>query len=278
MQDQIDKLQQLPGLIATCCTTGLVQPAYSDAREDMRSWNDRNGFHRVEYKTFYASLVEAGRDSAVQHMLQADKGAYEWILQIDADAAPFQPDALMRMLYTAFILMPHIDALGGYCQVKQWPHWPTIDTGTGTWEEHYPGEGVIPVIRTGCHFILTKRSVFKGTGPPWFRTRLALTPARAMMEVDNYARRTLGGTNPFEHDPEWDTMWHAAYTEAGTGESHVGEDSAFFDKANAAGHKIYVDTDLIVGHVTSKTIMPTDFIEAMQLRKRQMAACVGVTI
>lgn len=273
--EQLAQLRQLPGLIASVNLTGTVMPQYAAALSDMRSYNDRNGFHKVEYKDFYAVLVESGRDSAVTHML---KEGYAWLLQIDADAAPFQPDALTRMLYCAFVAMPHIDALGGYCQVKQWPHWPTIDTGTGTWEEHYPGEGVIPVIRTGCHFILTKRSVFKGTGPPWFRTRLAITPARAMMEVDNYARRTLGGTNPFEYDPEWDTMWHAAYTEQGMGESHVGEDSSFFDKAAAAGHKIYVDTDLIVGHVTSKSIMPTDFIEAMQLRKRQMAACVGVTI
>ena len=99
-----------------------------------------------------------------------------------------------------------------------------------------------------------------------------------MMEVDNYARRTLGGTNPLAEHPEWDTMWHAAYTEAGTGESHVGEDSSFFDKACAAGHQIYVDTDLVVGHVTSKSILPNDFVEAMQMRKRQMAACLGVTV
>lgn len=265
----------LPGLVATCCTSGTVMPQFATALSNMRSFNDRNGLHKVEYQTFYASLVEEGRDSAVRHMLSVDGGAYQWLLQIDADAAPFPADALARMLTTMFVNIPHIDALGGYCQLKGAPYLPTIDTGSGTWEEHYPGEGVIPVIRTGAHFLMCKRSAFKWTGPPWFRTRLAVSPFRAMMEVDGFARQRLGGDNPLTQHPEWNTLMHMA-RKVSPMDTHVGEDSAFFDKLRATGGHAYVDTDLIVGHVATKTIMPSDFVESMGRQRAAQAACLGL--
>lgn len=276
MSDPVD-IRLLPGLVATCCTTGAVMPAFADAKSDLRSFNDRNGLHKVEYKTFYAQLVEEGRDAVVRHMLAAAGGAYQWVLQIDADAAPFPPDALARMLNTAFVNMPHIDALGAYCQLKGPPYLPTIDTGTGTWEEHYPGEGVIPVIRTGAHFLLCKRSAFQWTGPPWFRTRLAPSPLRCMMEVDGFARQRLGGDNPFASHPEWHTLMQMAAKHSPTEQhTHVGEDSAFFDKLRGAGGHAYVDTDLVVGHDRTKPVLPSDFIESMESQRRVQAACLGV--
>ena len=271
MNPQVD-IRTLPGLIATVVTQGSVMPQFMEAHSDLRSYNDRNGLLKVEYKQFPAVLVEAGRDSVVQHML---KEKYEWVLQIDADAAPFPQNALERMLQLAFNEMPHVDVVGGYCQIKGPLPMPTIDTGTGTWEEHYPGEGVLPVIRTGAHFFLCKASAFKGSGPPWFRSRVATTPLRAMMEVDNFARTSLDGFNPLSAAPEWETLMHKAFKTT-YGETHVGEDSGFFDKLRAVGRTVVVDTDLIVGHVTSKTIMPVDFKEAMDKRLSVQRAALGI--
>lgn len=270
-------IRTISGLVATCCTSGAITPEFGDARSDLRSFNDRNELHKVEYRTFYAQLVEEGRDAAVRHMLDAAQGAYQWILQIDADAAPFPPNALARMLNTMFVDMPHIDALGGYCQLKGAPYLPTIDTGTGTWEEHYPGEGIIPVIRTGAHFLLCKRSAFARTGPPWFRTRLAQPPMRAMAEVDGFARQRLGGDNPLATHPEWHTLMQMA-AKVSPKDTHVGEDSGFFDKLRATGGVAYVDTDLVVGHRATKVIMPGDFIDAMAEQRRVQAACIGVRL
>ena len=265
-------IRALPGLVATVSTTGAVTPQFAENLSNLRSYNDTHGLIKVEYKTMGAVLVEAGRDACVQHMM---KEKYEWLLQIDADAAPFPQDALERMLQIAYLQMPHVRVVGGYCQIKGPVPLPTIDTGTGTWEEHYPGEGILSCIRTGAHFFLCKRDAFAGTGPPWFRSRVATTPLRAMMEVDNYARVRLDGNNPLADLPEWDTLMHAAYK--GTyGETHVGEDSGFFDKLRAIGKMVVVDCDLVVGHVSTKIIMPIDLKEAMNKRLVAQRTALGI--
>lgn len=274
--EQLNELRALPGLVATVALTGSVTPEFSASLAEMRSFNDRNGFHKIEYQQFHAVLVESGRDAAVAHMMNTDKGAYQWLLQIDADAAPFRPDAVPYMLFTMWHKIPSAAALGGYCQLKGAPYLPTIDTGTGTWEEHYPGEGLLAVIRTGAHFLMCRRHAFTKTGPPWFRTRLAQQPIRAMMEVDNYARRTLGGDNPLIAMPEWDTMLHAALRDGLQGETAVGEDSGFFDKLRGVMQTAYVDTDLVVGHKAHRTIMPNDFIDAIRDQAAAQAACLGM--
>lgn len=97
------------------------------------------------------------------------------------------------------------------------------------------------------------------------------------MEVDGYARQRLGGSNPFAAAPEWTTLMHMAAKQSAR-DTHVGEDSSFFDKLRATGGHAYVDTDLVVGHGTTKTIMPQDFIDAMKERRRAQAACIGVGI
>lgn len=254
--DPEEYIRTLPGLVATVCTTGAVMPEYAQALQDMRSYNDRNGFHKVEYITFDAKLVEAGRDQAAMHALQNE---YAWLLQIDADAAPFRPDALHRMLTTVFVNLQGIDVLGGYAQLNN-PDMPlpTIDTGTGTWEVHFPDEGILPVIRTGGHFLLTKTNVFPRIGPPpWFRTRRAIAPLEAMAEVDSYARCNLNGVNPFWGSPEWRSLYMSARSEQ-QAEAHVGEDSGFCDRVTAAGGTIAVDTSIVAGHVVKRVIAPDD--------------------
>lgn len=265
--------KDLPGLIATICISGSVDPHFAANLSNMRSWNDRNGFHKVEYKIIEARLVEKGRNEACEHALREN---YAWLLQIDADAAPFPPDALARMLHTAFVRLPALSALGAYCQLKGWPGISTIDTGTGTWEIHYPGKGVLGVIRTGAHFLLTKVEALRSFGPPWFQTREVPRPAKSFMEVDNFARTHLDGTNPLTSVPEWDTLVAEAKKVSSTSGGNVGEDSGFCDALRAAGGEIAVDTDLVVGHVATEIILPGKLKENIDKMHREERRVFGV--
>lgn len=267
-------LRSLRGLVATCVGIGGVDSDFAAAREEMRVFNVENGFKNVEYRTFNCVLVESGRDEVALHGLRE---GYDWILQIDADAAPFAPDALVRLLRRAYVDAPDADAVGAYCQLKQAPYLPTIDTGTGTWEVHYPGEGLLPVIRTGGHFLLVKAQAYRRLGaPPYHRTRLAPSLLRTLSELDNAARQKFDNRNPFADLPQWGALVEAARTQPQHGESHVGEDSGFCDRLTAAGGRIYVDTDLVAGHVTKSFITPQMLKAQIDAREAQRRALCGV--
>lgn len=269
----VDSLKARKGLIASISLSGSVRPEFSEAWADMRSWNDRNGFHGIEYRIENGVLVESARDAVAAH---AVREGYEWVLQIDADAAPFPPHATAWMLERLFVTHPQLQAIGGYCQLKGPPHFPTIDTGTGTWEEHYPGEGVLPVIRTGAHFIMIKCEVFQRMAPPWFRTRVTPPPLVAMMEVDGFARQRNGGQNPL-WNAEWSNlMEEARASNPGRGVGPVGEDSSFCDYLTGQGGRIAVDTNLVVGHVGTKIIMPEDFAKAFREQLTSQRQALGV--
>lgn len=273
-EEALALIRPLRGLVATCITTGSVDPDYAGCREEMRVWNVENGLRNVEYRNFYCVLVEAGRDNVVEHALRE---GYDYVLQIDADAAPFPADALARLLARAYLEHPDSDAFGAYCQLKQPPYLPTIDTGTGTWEVHYPGEGVLPAIRTGAHFLLTKKSAFAKMGaPPYFRTRRALRPIDALAEFDNLARTRLGGSNPFARLPAWEELVEHARENADGGPGSVGEDSGFCDRLLASGGKLYVDTDLVAGHVARTHISPSMLKSAISERERAVRSACGV--
>ena len=273
MSDEFD-IRKTRGLIATVCLSGSVKPQFAAALSDLRDWNSRNQFTSVEYRTFNGVLIEAARDGVVTHAL---KEGYDWILQIDADAAPFPQDSLARMLDTCYVSSPALEVLGAYAQLKAPPHFPTIDTGTGTWEEHYPGEGVLPVIRTGCHFLLTKTNVFKRFGPPWFRTRQLPTLLTSLKEIDGAARQRFHGANPLVEVPEWNMLFHeAARSPESFAGSGVGEDSGFFDSHRFHGGTAAVDTDLVIGHVADKIISPIDFMkhkDDVLQRQREALGC-----
>lgn len=166
-------LSKLRGLVASCVGMNGIDSDFASSHEELRCYNIANGFANVEYKRFSCILIESGRDECAAHALREN---YDYVLQIDADASPFPADSLVRLLQRAFCDLPDADMVGAYCQLKQPPYLPTIDTGTGTWEEHYPGEGVLPVIRTGGHFHLVKVSAYKRFGAPWYRTRVAIRP------------------------------------------------------------------------------------------------------
>jgi hypothetical protein len=269
---EIQKLSELPGLIATCVTSGVVEPLYAECHEAMARFNDKAGFTKVEYRKFYATLVEAGRDSAIQHMMQ---NRYAWCVQIDADAT-FPEDALIRILNTAYNVAPDSDAVGAYCQLKG-SYAPTFDSGTGTWQIQWPGAGVIPVIRTGAHFLLTKRSAFEKMGQaPWFRTRISPRPLDVLAEVDNLARTRLSGRNPFSDTTEWQQLLDHARLNSAGGASSVGEDSGFCDRLLASGGRLYVDTDLVTGHIEKRVIQPKDLKDLMNERQKRLRLSVGL--
>lgn len=266
-------LRALRGLVATCIGMNGCDESYASAHEEMRFHNVKNGFDNIEYRRFSTVLVEAGRDECAMHALRC---GYDYVLQIDGDAAPFRPDSLVHLLHQAFVAYPDSDAIGAYCQLKAEPYLPTIDTGSGRWEEHYPGEGVLPVIRTGGHFLLTKTRAYQRFGPPWHRTRLAMRPIDALAEVDNFARTQLDGLNPFRALPEWEQLTERAKAASGAGPSSVGEDSGFCDALLAAGGKIYVDTDLFVGHVAKHVITPDLLRRSLDERRAMTRAACGV--
>lgn len=270
--EETERLRGLRGLVATCILTGTVDPDYAQAREDMRAFNVEHGFKNVEYRNFYCVLVESGRDAVVAHAMAQ---GYDYVLQIDADAAPFPQDALVRLLYDAYVRVPHADAVGAYCQLKDAPYLPTIDTGTGTWEPHFPGEGLLRVIRTGGHFLLCKRSAYERFGPPWHRARRAIAPIDALREVDIFARTKLDGRNPFASTREWETLLAEA-RKSQTPEQMVGEDSGFCDRLTSRGGSIYVDCDLVAGHVGRLHITPDMLKQELERRAQRERTICGV--
>jgi hypothetical protein len=241
----------------------------------VRDYNSRAGFVNIEYRTWDAKLVESGRDEVCSHALEQ---GYEWLVMIDADAALFPPETLVKLLEGAYVTVPELDVLGAYANLKQPPYLPTIDTGTGKWETLYPKQGILPVIRTGAHLILVKTRILRKMGPPWFRIRMPYTPAKAFVEIDNFARITLDGRNPLASHPEWETLLAQAKKDSltNTGMTTVGEDSGFCDAVKAAGGLIGVDSDLITGHVGYQVITFEDMKEKMDEIKESLFAKVGV--
>ena len=266
----MDRLRALRGCVGTV-VLGQIDPDFAAAREELRAFNITHGFTNVEYVTQAAALVEQGRDALCAHALEQK---YDYLLQIDADAV-FAPDALVRILNDAFVLVQDSDAVGAYCQLKG-SHICSLDSGTGTWEPHFPGEGLVPAIRTGAHFLLTKTSALRKFGPPWFRSRLAKRPLDALAEVDNYARIKLHGDNPFAGSDSWQQLVGLAKSESSSAPSGVGEDSGFCDALLAAGGRLYVDTDLVAGHVEKRVIQPSDLKHKLDEQARKVALACGV--
>ena len=219
---------------------------------DMRSLCEKNGLHNVTWTSIPGTLVEKARNESVRNMLRDPNAG--WLVQIDADMS-FQPDALLRILQTAYGEIPHADVVGAYCTLRGELALPTIDSGTGTWESWYPGSGIVEVMRTGAAFHLVKRRVFEGMADPWYRLRVPSRPIDALAEIDNYCRIKFDGRNPFRELPgrEWERLEQCAKEDpSAAGDftpSEVGEDSGFCDRARNAGFRIFVNTDIVTGHV-----------------------------
>ena len=230
------------------------------------------GLNNIDFRITIGTLVDKARNEAAKELLSDKNRAYLWF--IDADMA-FAPELLDVMLKTAYDECKEFDIIGAYCQLRGEPYFPTIDTGTGTWEPQLAGQGPLEVIRTGGACVLIKRRVFERMEYPWYGIRHAPRPIDMIAEVDNYARIKFDGRNPF-WGKEWEQLLSCARTEAQQQRGKdpaaslantimtVGEDSCFTDRAKALGFRIVVQTNAICGHIDERILWPQEHAEAMK--------------
>ena len=267
-----------PGMVALT-THGSVRAETYTCMGEMRSQSEKAGLNAVQYLTVPGSLVDKARNDAVRTMLKSQCG---WLLFCDADMT-FQPDALHAMLATAYASHPQADILGGYCNLRGEMALPTIDSGTGMWESWFPGSGVVEVIRTGAAFLLIKRHVLEGLTEPWFRLRVPARPIEFMAEVDNFARMKGDGVNHLRNTPDgwWEKLEKCAAEDPSIAQemfvrNEVGEDSGFCDRAKNAGYRIFVNTDIVTGHVDTEIRDWKSHKKAIEGNERTNLHCVGV--
>lgn len=273
--------QQIPIPAGHVCVTtyGMLRHETTHALMEMRSHSEKQGLHNVRWYTLPGTLVEKARNEAVRELLRDPNGG--WLMFVDGDMV-FPPDSLLRLLQCAYAELPHADVVGGYCPLRGELALPTIDTGTGTWESHFPNSGPMEVMRTGAAFLLVKRRVFEGIKDPWFRLRVPARPIDFMAEIDNYCRIKFDGRNPFRELPnrEWERLEQCAMDDpSAAGDfvpSEVGEDSGFCDRARMAGFRIFVNTDVATGHVDSKIGSWQDHKKAVENIEKSQRLCAGV--
>lgn len=262
-----------------CVTTyGPIRHETAQCLMEMRSFSEKQGLNNVGWTMMPGTLVEKARNDAVRSMLR-NPGA-DWLMFIDGDMT-FEPNALIQLLQTAYAILPHADIVGGYCCLRGELALPTIDSGTGTWESHFPGNGPIEVMRTGAAFILTKRRVYEALQDPWYRIRVPARPVDFLLEVDNFARQKFDGRNPFRDLPnrEWERLERCALDDPSITEfvpGEVGEDSGHMDRARNAGFRIFVNTDVVTGHVDTKITDWQQHKKAIENMEKQQRLVAGL--
>lgn len=251
MPDQPQQLSIPSGLV--CVTTfGMITQQTTQCLLTARSFTEKQGLQNVQWITLPGALVEKARNEAVRQMLRAGHG---WLLFIDGDCT-FDENAIILLLQAAYGELPAADAMGAWCPLRGELALPTIDCGSGTWESHFPGSGIMPVMRTGGAFLLVKRHVFEALKDPWFRMRVPSRAVDDFVGIDNWMRMKFNGTNPFrEQMPEiWDKAFKCAQDDPSIVIENfvpveVGEDSGFCDRAKLAGFNLFVNTNIACGHV-----------------------------
>ncbi len=270
---------QIPPGFVVVTTYGSIRQETAQCLLEMRSESEKRGLAAVQYTMIPGTLVEKARNEAVRQMLKVGAG---WLLFCDGDMT-WQTDALHTLLVTAFHELPVADVLGAYCNLRGDLALPTMDTGTGTWESHYPGNGPVEVIRTGAAFLLVKRHVFEALSDPWFRMRVPARPVDFMAEVDNFARMKFDGRNPFRNSlgGEWERLEQCAREDPSSVKDawvpvEVGEDSGFCDRCRNAGFRIFVQTNVVCGHVDTKIVTWADHKKAMDTIEATAKQAVGL--
>lgn len=262
-----------------CITTyGQITAETVASYAETRHLFAKNGLDNVNWNIVSGNLVDKARNEAVMHLL-ADRQA-GWLMFFDADMQ-WAPNAPLLLLQTAYKDCAWADIVGGYCNLRNEPHLPTIDTGTGTWEPTEPNIGPLEVMRTGSACILIKRHVYERMKSPWYGVRPAPQPLDMLAEVDNFANQKFDGFNPLREHPAWAQLERCAAEHAAQRPddwSAVGEDSNFCDKAKALGFRIVVNTDAITHHVTKKVVTPNDHVEAMKKLQQNEALVSGVVV
>ena len=267
-----------PGMVVVT-TYGAVQSETVQALMEMRSYTEQNGVPAILWRMVGGALVDKARNEAVRMMLREN---CQWLLMADADMT-WGKEHLLRLLQTAYATHPWADVVGAYCPLRGDLALPTIDTGTGTWESHFPGSGVLEVMRTGGAFLLTKRHVFERMPDPWFKMRVPYGRWVEMLaDFDNVCRIKFDGRNPFrDGQPEtWEKLERCVREDPSTVPGNfvpveVGEDSGFCDAVKLAGMRIVVDTDTVCGHIDRKVIGPDDHKKAISQMKKDQRLMVG---
>ena len=270
-----DTFQCPPGRVVVT-TWGSILADTCHCLVSARAYCERANLSNIEWQFVQGTLIDKTRNHAMRQMLASPA---QWLLFIDADMS-WAEDSVHRMLDTAYRTHPWVDVLGGYCTLRQPPHLPTMDTGTGTWESHFPGQGVVEVMRTGAAFLLIKRHVAERIPDPWFALRIPMRPINAIAEVDTFCRTIFDGTNPLRGD-YWDAMVKAARLHHSTAEepyvaAEVGEDSSFCDRVTGAGMRIAVNTDIEVRHWTTEAKDWRDHKKCMDESAKQQRQMAGV--
>lgn len=270
---------QIPPGMVVITTFGSIRHESAQCWMESRAACDREGLTNIAWAMVPGGLVDKARNDSVRQALRA--GA-QWLLFLDGDMT-WEPDLVKRMLIAAYGEVPHADVLGGYCSLRGDIALPTIDTGTGTWESIYPGRGPVEVMRTGAACLLVKRHVFERIPEPWFALRVPKRPLDAIAEFDNFCRVKLHGENPFRAAlPElWQHIERAAADDpsAAPGQfvpGEVGEDSGFCDRVRLHGLRIFVHTDIILGHVETRVTNWTHHREKMREHERTLRQAAGL--
>lgn len=264
-----------PGFCAMT-THGTLQQEMVGATLEMRGLCEREGI-QAKWEMVHSPFVEPARNSAVKQMLTTPA---QWLLFIDGDCI-FPPTALRDLLQFAYRDLPAVDMVGAYNPLRGFPHLPTIDTGTGTWESQLPYGGPVQVMRTGSAFVLIKRHVYEHMTDPWYGLRNPMRPIDAMTEVDNWALQRFDGKNPLKEHPAWATLFQCAVDDPASRKrpdpgAFVGEDSAFCDRARLLGFQVWVHTDIECQHVDRRVITAGDHRTAIQGMENRHKAFCGV--
>ena len=230
MPESNGSFQCPPGMIAIT-SPGMIRVETAMNLVETCRFLEKHGL-QTAFAHFGGALADKARNDACRSMLANGHG---WVLFIDGDMV-FQPDAAFKIIQTAYHTHPWADIVGGYCVLRGGAV-PTIDSGTGTWESHFPGSGVIEVMRTGAAFLLVKRHVCEKMAEPWFSVRQPQRWLDSFLEVDNLARTMYDGANPFQKLPgdPWGTLLQKAAEDSQSAKEvsgyEVGEDSGACDKA-----------------------------------------------
>lgn len=256
----------IPSGFVAFTTYGLMTHQTMQCAMAARSFCEKQGLHNVVWQTIPGTLVEKARNESVRQML---RGGHGWLLFIDGDTV-FAEDAILQLLQSAYGTLPQADVMGAWVPLRGDLALPTLDCGSGTWESHFPGSGIMPVMRTGGAFLLVKRHVFEGLQDPWFRMRV---PSRAIDDfagVDNWMRMKFDGHNPFrDHGDYWEKAVKAARDDPSIVAENfvpveVGEDSGFCDRAKLAGFNLFVNTNIACGHVDTRILTAADHKRGME--------------
>lgn len=270
---------QVPAGLIVCTTYGSITQQTAQCLMDARSFCEKNGLGNLAWRLIPGTLVEKARNESVRQCLRENFG---FLLFVDGDCT-FDANAIMLLIQSAYGELPAADAMGAWCPLRGELALPTIDTGTGTWESHYPGSGILPVMRTGGAFLLVKRHVFEALKDPWFRMRVPARPMDFMAEVDNYCRIKFNGENPFRGTPEqtWERLEKCAQEDPSIVVENfvpveVGEDSGFADRMKLAGYNIFVNTNIACGHVDQKVLVWSDHKRAMDEAQKWQRLASGL--